>query len=119
MKILRVISSMNPQGGGPSQGIRYSIPALKALGIESEVVCLDGPDASYLGRDNFIIHALGAGRGSLHYHPQLLPWLKANIDQYDVLIIHGLWSFVSYAVTKTVQQRKKQGLAVPKVYVMP
>src|SRR5690606_9107045 len=104
---------------GPSQGIRYSIPALKALGVENEVVCLDSPDASYLGQDDFIIHVLGAGRGPLHYHPQLIPWLKKHIDQYDTIIIHGLWSFASHAVTKVVQQRKRQGLAVPKVYVMP
>src|SRR5690606_24631258 len=104
---------------GPSQGIRYSIPALKALGVENEVVCLDSPDASYLGQDDFIIHVLGAGRGPLHYHPQLIPWLKKHIDQYDTIIIHGLWSFASHAVTKVVQQCKKQGLAVPKVYVMP
>jgi len=119
MKTLRVISSMNPQGGGPSQGIRYSIPALRALGWENEVVCLDSPNAPFLGQDNFIIHTLGAGQGPLHYHPQLIPWLKQHIVQYDVLIIHGLWSFASHAVTKVVQQRKRQGLAVPKVYVMP
>jgi len=119
MKTLRVISSMNPQGGGPSQGIRYSIPALKALEVENEVVCLDSPDTPYLGQDEFIIHALGAGRGPLHYHPQLIPWLKKHIDKYDILIIHGLWSFASHAVSKVVQQRKRQGLVVPKVYIMP
>lgn len=119
MKILRIISSMNPHGGGPSQGVRYSIPALQALGMESDVVCLDNPTVSYLGQDNFKIHALGGGRGPLHYHPQLIPWLQDHITQYDAVIIHGLWSFHSYAATKVIQQLHNKGLGVPKVYVMP
>lgn len=119
MKTLRVISSMNPQRGGPSQGIRYAIPALEALGVTSEVVCLDSPDAPYIAQDDFPIYALGAGSGPLHYHARLIPWLQQHIDRYDTVIIHGLWSYHSYAVTKVVRQRKKQNLPVPKVYVMP
>ncbi|WP_254073604.1 hypothetical protein [Cellulophaga sp. HaHaR_3_176] len=60
MKILRLISSMDPVSGGPCQGIRNAIPELDTLGTYNEVVCLDDPNAEYLGKDSFVIHAIGA-----------------------------------------------------------
>lgn len=119
MKILRVITSMNPIAGGPCQGIRNSIPALKDLGVANEVVCLDAPDADYLGKDDFAIHALGTGRGPWAYNKQLIPWLIKNAPNYDVVIIHGLWQFISYAVYKAIKHlRSKTSNSIP-YYVMP
>ena len=62
MKILRVTASMDPAYGGPPHGIRASIRAMAALGVENEVVCCDAPDAGWIGRDAFPLHALGPGR---------------------------------------------------------
>ena len=104
MRILRVIASMDPATGGPCQGIRYSIPVLNSMGCTNEVVCLDDPKAAFLGKDAFVIHALGRGRGPLRYHPSLLPWLEANITSYDSVIIHGLWLWPSIA-TRIATQR--------------
>lgn len=102
-KILRVISSMDPKIGGPSQGIRNSIPALKDLGVYNEVVCLDSPNASYLGKDTFTIHAIGPSKGPWAYSKILIPWLKANASNFDAIIIHGLWQFSSYAVYRALK----------------
>lgn len=119
MNILRVITSMNPTAGGPCQGIRNSIPALKALGVSNEVVCLDALDADYLGTDDFTIHALGAGQGPWAYNKNLIPWLIKNIQKYDAIIIHGLWQFTSYAVFKAIKRlAPKTSNPVP-YYVMP
>jgi len=112
---------MDPRHGGPSQGIRNSIPALQQMGIENEVVCLDDPQADFIGKDPFPIHALGQGKGPWAYQPRLERWLLANIHQYDALIIHGLWQYPSYATHKVVQQyRKSKGSKrTPALYVMP
>lgn len=119
MKILRVITSMNPIAGGPCQGIRNSIPALKALGVDNEVVCLDSPDADYLGKDDFVIHTLGAAKGPWAYGKSLLPWLIKNAPNYNAIIIHGLWQFTSYAVFKAVKHlTSKNQISIP-YYVMP
>lgn len=67
-KKFKVITSMNSTGGGPCQGIRNSIPTLKALGVDNEVVCLDAPNADYLGADDFIIHTLGVAKGPWAYN---------------------------------------------------
>jgi len=72
-------------------GSENMIPELGKLGCRNEVVCLDDPDAAFLGDDPFPIHALGKGRGPFRYHPGLVPWLRANIGRFDALIVHGLW----------------------------
>jgi glycosyltransferase involved in cell wall biosynthesis len=93
MKILRVIASLNPATGGPSQGIRNSIPALASLGIENEVVCCDPPDAGWIGRDAFPLYALGPGRFGFSYTPRLGPWLRDNAQRFDAVVVHGMWQW--------------------------
>ena len=119
MKILRVIPSMNPNQGGPCQGIRNSIPELEKLGTTNEVVCLDEPTSEYLGKDSFLIHALGIAKTPLKYHKNLVPWLLENYQNFDIIIIHGLWSYHSHAAIKTFLRYKKQNTITPKIYVMP
>ncbi len=126
MNILRIITSMDPSTGGPCQGIRNSIPELEKLNINNEVVCLDDPSSSFLINDPFPINALGAGRGRWRYHPKLLPWLKKNIYRFDAIIVHGLWLYPSYAITKVIALFKKQQNSkenqvahVPKIFIMP
>ena len=110
MRILRVIPSMDPSTGGPCQGVRNLIPAMRALGCESEVVCLDDPKAAFLGKDSFVIHALGLGKGPLFYHPSLLQWLEANLSFYDAIIVHGLWLWPSSALRIAIQRLRRKAL---------
>lgn len=119
MNILRVISSMNPQQGGPCQGIRNAIPELLKLGVSNEVVSLDPPNAAYLGKDSFTIHALGAAKTPWGYNSQLIPWLRDNFNRFDVIIIHGLWLYHSHAAIKAITQYKKTHTTAPKIYIMP
>jgi glycosyltransferase involved in cell wall biosynthesis len=112
---------MNPSTGGPCQGIRYSIAEMDKLGVYNEVVCLDNADAAFLSKDNFRIHAIGQAKGPWSYNPELVPWLVNHLGRFDVLIVHGLWSFHGYAVRKALRQYKKNNkqAAVPKIYIMP
>lgn len=88
---------MNPAHGGPSQGIRHSIPALAKLGVENEVVCCDSPKAPWIGRDSFPVHALDAKGFGFSYSPALKQWLEVNMSRFDVVIVHGLWLWPSLA----------------------
>jgi len=119
MKILRVIASMNPEHGGPCQGIRNSIPALQLLGVENEVVCFDSPDAGYLGMDGFAIHAIGPAKSPYAYCAALQPWLMENFARFDAVIIHGLWLHNSYGTYKAWKSFKKNNSKFPKLFVMP
>jgi glycosyltransferase involved in cell wall biosynthesis len=120
MKILRVITSMNPSNGGPCQGIRYSIPEMGKLGIFNEVVCLDDPASPYFSADPFPIQALGEGISPWHYSTKLIPWLLNNFHRFDVVIVHGLWLYPSYAVKKALNKFKKHTHSgSPKLFIMP
>jgi glycosyltransferase involved in cell wall biosynthesis len=119
MKILRIISSMDPKLGGPSQGIRNSIPALSSLGITNEVVCLDDLQDTFIGKDSFPVHAIGKAKGFWAYNEQLTPWLLENFQRFDAVIIHGLWLYHGYAAHKAWKEYKKVNKNAPKMYVMP
>lgn len=122
MRILRVIESMDPAIGGPCQGIRNSIPALKEIGVENEVVSLDSPTAPFLASDPFKIHALGPAKGPWHYGSRLVPWLLDNLSRFDVVIVHGLWLYHSQATGKAVhlyRSSSKSDKSKPKLFVMP
>lgn len=119
MNILRIIPSMDPKQGGPCQGIRNAIPELQKSNVHNEVVCFDSPNADYLGQDIFPIHTLGEAKTPWKYNKKLIPWLLDNYSKFDVVIIHGLWLFSSYAGIKSILTHRKNHKTSPKVYVMP
>ena len=119
MKILRIIPSMHPKQGGPSQGIRNSIPEMVKLGIENHVVCLDSHESDYPIKDNFPIYKLGREANAWAYNSDLIPWLLENFSKFDVVIVHGLWLYHSYAALKAMAKYKKNNAIAPKIYLMP
>ena len=71
MRILRVIATLNPNYGGPVEGLKRSTEVIDGLGHETEVVCLDPPDAPWLPSLPFTAHALGPGTRPYGYSPRL------------------------------------------------
>jgi len=107
MKILRVISSLNPKSGGPIEGVRQLHLPMMALGVNVDVVCCDAPDSpwhSNTGLSN--VFALGPARGGYAYASRLLPWLRANAPRYDAVIVNGIWQYHSLAVRKALAGKK-------------
>jgi glycosyltransferase involved in cell wall biosynthesis len=119
MKVLRVITSMNPKSGGPSQGIRNINSHLVRLGLDVEAVCTNSSDEEYRTQDDFVIHKIGKGKTSYQYQPLLLEWLNKNILNYDVVVVHGLWQYHNLAVYQAIKKLKKQDKKVPKVVILP
>lgn len=107
-KILHVVSSMNPILGGVCKAVDTIAVSLLDVGINNEVVCLDEPDSDFIANAKFKIYALGNVNNPWGYHPRLLPWLKENMLRYDVIIVHGLWLFSSYAVQKAIETKEKK-----------
>jgi glycosyltransferase involved in cell wall biosynthesis len=96
MKILHVISSVNPLGGGPIEGIRQLGTALVSAGHRVEIASLDPPNAPYVNLSPLPVHALGPGSFGYRYSAQLVPWLRANRGKYDAVIVNGIWQFHSF-----------------------
>lgn len=107
MKLLRVISSVNPQGGGPIEGVKQLYAPMKALGVELEVACCDAPDAPCLATCGLhTVHALGPARMGYGYTPRLLPWLRANAPRFNAVIVNGIWQYHGLAVRQALAGTK-------------
>jgi len=100
MKLLHVISSMNPRRGGPCQGVRNLAPRVSGLGNTVEVVCLDDPQSEYLEGEMVSIHPLGQAIGRWCYQPALRPWLEANLHRFDAVILNGLWHYFGFTMSR-------------------
>jgi glycosyltransferase involved in cell wall biosynthesis len=105
MNILHVISSVDPRGGGPIEGIRQLAAAHARAGHATEVACIDapGPDAATYP---FPVHRLGPPVTHYRYSARLLPWLKANAPRYDAVVVNGLWQYGSYAAWRACRETR-------------
>ena len=94
LKILRIISSIDPKYGGPSKATIDSSITLIKQGFEIHILTTDlgGKKFSKSNKIKIIYkgpYILGDYRFSLK---QFL-WLHKNRDKYDAFIVHGLWQF--------------------------
>ena len=81
MHILHVIDSFSPATGGPPEAVRQLIKATRATGTQVEVVCLDPPQAEFLGDLGCPVHALGQSYlGRYAFSPRLWRWLRQTPD---------------------------------------
>jgi glycosyltransferase involved in cell wall biosynthesis len=109
MKILHVISSVDPRGGGPRQGVLQYGRCLPPLGHSLEVVSLDDPAADFVKEFPLPVHALGPSRlGKYSFNPRLVPWLRAHARKYDAVVINGLWQYHSFGGWRALR-----GMGVP------
>ncbi|SAL72297.1 glycosyl transferase, group 1 [Caballeronia peredens] len=113
MKILHLLSTVDPRAGGPTEGVLQSGLSMRAMGHEVEVVSLDAPDAPHVAAFGLRLHALGPSRGFYGLCPALVPWLKENAARFDAVIVNGLWQYHSFGAWKALH-----GGGVP-YYVFP
>ena len=119
LKTLHVIGSMDPVSGGPCQGLRNSIPSLVENGFNNEVVTFDSPASANPTLDVFPVHRLGPANNAWRYNAQFHPWMLANLPQFNIVLIHGLWLYLSYATWKAViRQRRLHNSTHPKLFLM-
>lgn len=115
MKILHVIASVDPAGGGPLEGILRQDAACRAAGDTGtrEIVSLDPPNAPFLAGCSMTVHAVGREpsgsrllwRRALDYwrfSPDLVPWLRANIHRYDAVVVNGIWDYAPFAASRVL-----------------
>lgn len=107
MRILHIITSADPKSGGPIEGVRQLSAVLTEMGHKPEVASCDDPTADFIAKFPIPIHALGPGNGVYNYSPKIKPWLIENVDQYDAVIIEGIWCYHSLAGHAACQAKGK------------
>lgn len=104
MRLLHVISSVDPRYGGTVESIKQLAAAHARLGHVTEVVSADDPRTPALAGHGLHLHALGPRRTHYSYTPRLVPWLMAHAADYDAVIVNGLWQYPGYAVWRALRQ---------------
>jgi glycosyltransferase involved in cell wall biosynthesis len=98
MRILHIISSIDPRHGGVTEGLRQLADVSMKLGCTVEAATLDAAGEPFLADFSFPIHALGPGITHFQYSKRLRDWLFAHVADYDILVVHALWQYHTVAV---------------------
>jgi glycosyltransferase involved in cell wall biosynthesis len=98
MRVLHIISTLDPREGGPIEGVRQLGSEVENGGEHSvEVATLDAPSAGWLTDFPLKTHALGPAFGKYHFAPKLVSWLGEHCRDYDAVIVNGLWQYGAFA----------------------
>ena len=103
MKLLRLIRSLNPEGGGPAEGIRQITSHLEALGVFTTVASLDTPDDPWLRNQPFQAIGLGPVTSGYGYRRDLPASIRTLAHEHDVVIIEGLWQYHALATWRALR----------------
>jgi glycosyltransferase involved in cell wall biosynthesis len=113
MKILHIIDSVDPRRGGPIEGILRQDEATRQL-AHKEIASLDMADAPYLDGFPLTVHALGESpppiplKPFVHYRysRKLIPWLERNVENFDAVIVNGLWNFAACSASRVLPRKR-------------
>jgi len=97
MRLLHIISSLDPAAGGPVESVTQLATAHESAGHRVEVVSLDPPNAPFLRQSPLSVYPLGPTTLGYAFSRRLIPWLHANRSHYDAVIVNGIWQFHSLA----------------------
>tara|TARA_B110001454_G_scaffold43442_1_gene42542 strand:- start:278 stop:1453 length:1176 start_codon:yes stop_codon:yes gene_type:complete len=106
LKILRIISSLDPKFGGPPAGILDSSEQLFKEGFQVDIATCDkkkikNTKFKNIRIINFSSYIAGNYKFSLHF----FFWLIKNKHNYDYFIIHGLWQFATLAARLVLKNK--------------
>lgn len=97
MRILHVIPSIDPAYGGPVEGIRQFCNIYHSGGHQVEIATMDSPGAvkeiSFPAR----VFGLGPAWGNYRFTIHAVPWLKANLSRFDMVVVNCIWQYNAVA----------------------
>jgi glycosyltransferase involved in cell wall biosynthesis len=108
LKLLSLIRSLNPTGGGPIEGVLQITPHLAALGVSTTVASLDSPKDPWLQNQPFRAIGLGPVANRYGYRRGLPGRIRHLAEQHDAVIIHGTWQYHAFATWRALR-----GTAIP------
>jgi glycosyltransferase involved in cell wall biosynthesis len=112
MRVLQVVSAVAPRYGGLSTTIRATVEALgKRDGVRVTVLTTDadGPggrlagDAGGVGGD--VVMCRRVGPEMWQYSREMGVWLGGQAGGFDVVHIHGIWTYSTMAAARWAERR--------------
>ena len=106
MRVLHTARTLDPAWGGPVEVTRRISAESRKHGIQSEVLCQDDPQSSWLTSWDVPIHAAGGCALTFGYARTLDAWLAKNICDFDAVIVHGIWMYFGLAVRRAATRSR-------------
>lgn len=103
LRILHAIATVNPASGGPLEGVKQISRVNAAYGHVPEVLTLDAPDDPWVAKLGYKVHAMGPCYTGYGYTPRLVEWLRKHRQDYDVVIINGIWGYNCFGVWRALR----------------
>ena len=103
LRLLNVVSSIDPATGGTSESILRISRAVMDLGHEVETVSVDDPASAWKSMLPLPVHLKGPPRGPLEYSREFNQWLQKNAGRFDAIISHGVWRDNSRATRRAAR----------------
>jgi len=97
LRILQLVQTLDPRVGGVAPAVLALSRGLAVRGHKVEILVLDDSNCRWLADIDLTVHPLGTGSTNYRYSTKLMPWLRQHGDNYDRVIVHGLWQYVSFA----------------------
>ncbi|HVC47829.1 MAG TPA: glycosyltransferase [Terracidiphilus sp.] len=104
MRLLHVIRGTDPETGGPIEALIRISEVLMRDGHEVEVVSLEEAEDARRRNFPFPITGLGEGVGRYHYNARLKPWLRERANNFDAVVLHGLWNYSSMGAWRALRR---------------
>jgi glycosyltransferase involved in cell wall biosynthesis len=105
LKILQIIGDLDLASGGPVESLIQQAEILGNYGHKVQTVCVDSPGVPFDARLEISkVHQLGPSYFKYRYAPRLKPWLREYGSEFDVIVIHGMWTYPGYCAAKVARQ---------------
>jgi glycosyltransferase involved in cell wall biosynthesis len=92
-----MVQTLDVRTGGVARAVILLSEALAKAGPEVEIVTLQSETERTADATFLKVHALGTGAPGYGYAPDVLPWLRANRERFDAVIVNGMWQYPGLA----------------------
>lgn len=103
-----MVQTLDPSVGGVAPAVLSLSRGLAQRGHKIDIIVLDDPASPWLADVDLAVHALGVGLTSYRYSKKLTDWLREHGEDYDRVIVNGLWQYLSFAAW-----RRYRGMSTP------
>lgn len=100
MKVLHVIPSLSPGDGGPSFAMPLMARGLELSGVQVDVATTEGDREQRINQNGVSVFYFPRQSEFYKVSLPLSRWLSERIRDYDLVHIHALFSYSSYAAAR-------------------
>ncbi len=83
-----------------------SSAVLRRQGHQVDIVSLDKPNDPWVQNSLIEVNALGPGQGKYGYTARFRSWIEKHREEYDAVIVQGLWQYNSLGVWQALRGSK-------------